>query len=245
MTGAGRRGGIGAAICRALAAKGVNLAFTHWAAYDRSMPWGADEDGPTALQQELRALGVRAAQRAFDLAQPSAAADILDWAVEAIGRPTILVNNAAHSERDGYETLDAAGIDAHYAVNMRGAMLLSVEFARRYAGGPDGRIIFLTSGQTLGGMPDELAYAATKGATEAFVRSLAPAVVSKGITVNAIDPGPTDTGWMTDEVKSALRAHAPTGRLGTPEDAAAVVAFLASPQAGSITGQIIHARGGF
>ena len=87
---------------------------------------------------------------------------------------SILVNNAAHSTHDGYEALDAATLDAHYAVNMPGAMLLSVEFARRYGAGQDRRIIFLTSGQSVGAMPDELAYAATKGATEAFVRRWHP-----------------------------------------------------------------------
>lgn len=196
------------------------------------------------LQQELRALGVRAEHRAFDLAQPSTPARILDWARQAIGPPSILVNNAAHSTRDGYAALDAATLDAHYAVNMRGAMLLSAEFARRYEPGPDGRIIFLTSGQSVGPMPDELAYAATKAATEAFVRSLAPAVAAKGITVNAIDPGPTDSGWMTDETKRELRSRAPLDRLGTPDDAAGLVAFLASPRSGWITGQVIHSRGG-
>jgi 3-oxoacyl-[acyl-carrier protein] reductase len=207
------------------------VAFTHWAAYDRSMPWGADQEGPVVLQQELRELGVRAEHRAFDLAQPSTPAAILDWARQAIGPPSILVN-------------DAATLDAHYAVHMRGAMLLSVEFARRYDAGPDGRIIFLTSGQSVSAMPDELAYAATKGASEAFVRSLAPAVASKGITVSAIDPGSTDSGWMTDETKRELRSRTPLGRLGTPEDAAGLVAFLASPRSGWITGQVIHSRGG-
>jgi 3-oxoacyl-[acyl-carrier protein] reductase len=220
------------------------VAFTHWAAYDQSMPWGADQEGPAVLQQEIQELGVRAEQRAFDLAQPSTPARILDWAGEAIGPPSVLVNNAAHSTRDGYEALDAATLDAHYAVNVRGALLLSLEFARRYDGGPDGRIVFLTSGQSVGAMPDELAYAATKGATEAFVRSLAPAVATKGITVNAIDPGPTDSGWMTDEIKRELRSRAPLGRVGTPEDAASLVAFLASPRSGWITGQVIHSRGG-
>lgn len=196
------------------------------------------------LQQELRARGVRAEHRAFDLAQPSTPARILDWARQAIGPPSILVNNAAHSTRDGYEALDAATLDAHYAVNMRGAMLLSAEFARRYEPGHDGRIIFLTSGQSVGPMPDELAYAATKAATEAFVRSLAPAVAARGITVNAIDPGPTDSGWMPDETKRELRSRAPLDRLGTPEDAADLVAFLASPRSGWITGQVIHSRGG-
>ena len=78
--------------------------------------------------------------------------------------------------RDGFEKLDARDLDAHYAVNVRGAALLSVEFARRFSGKSGGRIIYLTSGQDLGPMPGELAYAASKGAITAFMRSLAKEV---------------------------------------------------------------------
>ena len=92
-------------------------------------------------------------------------------------------------------------------------------------------------------MPDELAYGATKGAIEAFTRSLAPAVAPKGITVNAVDPGPTDSGWITSELRDVLLPRFPMGRLGT--DAARLVAWLASPDAGWVTGQVIHSRGGF
>jgi 3-oxoacyl-[acyl-carrier protein] reductase len=94
-------------------------------------------------------------------------------------------------------------------------------------------------------MPDELAYGATKGAIEAFTRSLAPALAAKGITVNAVDPGPTDTGWITPELREVLLPRFPLGRLGTPLDAARLVAWLASQDAGWVTGQVIHSRGGF
>jgi 3-oxoacyl-[acyl-carrier protein] reductase len=157
----------------------------------------------------------------------------------------VLVNNSAHSTRDGYETLDAATLDGHYAVNLRAVALLSVGFARRFGGRSGGRIINLTSGQSLGPMPGELAYAATKGAVEAFTRTLAAEVGHKGITVNAVNPGPTDTGWMTKELKQELASKFPAGRVGEPEDAARLVAFLASEEAIWITGQIIHSEGGF
>ena len=91
----------------------------------------------------------------------------------------------------------------HYAVNMRATLLLAVEFARR-AKALDrlsGRIISMSSGQDWGPMPGELAYAATKGAIEAFTLSLASELAPLGITVNAVDPGPTDTGWMTDQMR--------------------------------------------
>jgi len=92
-------------------------------------------------------------------------------------------------------------------------------------------------------MPGELAYATSKGAISAFTRSLAKEVGSKGITVNAVDPGPTDTGWMSDQVKSRLAECSAMGRVGLPGDAARLVVFLASAAADWISGEVIHARG--
>jgi 3-oxoacyl-[acyl-carrier protein] reductase len=245
VTGASRRGGIGAAICRALAEKGADIFFTHWRAYDAGASWGEDEVGPEALLEELRNTGIRAEEMAVDLSLPESPEKVLDTATRLFGPPSILVNNAAHSEHDGYKRLDASILDAHYAVNIRATALLSVEFARRSAQSSGGRIINLTSGQSLGPMPGELAYVASKGAVEAFTRTLAAEVGHKGITVNAVNSGPTDTGWMTEEVKEELSAKFPTGRVGKPEDAARLVAFLASDEAAWITGQIIHSEGGF
>ena len=94
-------------------------------------------------------------------------------------------------------------------------------------------------------MPDELAYAASKGAVEAFTVSLSPAVAPLGITVNAVNPGPTDTGWIDPDLARALLPKFPFGRLGAPEDAARLVAWLASDDAAWITGQIINSEGGF
>ena len=93
-------------------------------------------------------------------------------------------------------------------------------------------------------MPHELAYAATKGGVDAFTLSLSAATAGRGITVNAVDPGPTDTGWLRAEQRAGLLARAPMGRLGAPQDAARVVAFLASEEAGWVTGQVIRSRGG-
>ncbi len=243
VTGASRRRGIGSAVCRALAADGVDIFFTYWRPYDRTMPWGADEDEPTRLREEVLSKGVRCESLEVDMSLPDSAAQIMNEVEQRLGKPSILINNAAYSTRDGYEALNAQTLDAHYAVNMRGTMLLSVEFARRYPGGLGGRIISLTSGQSVTAMPEELAYIATKGAIEAFTFSLSASLASRGIMVNAIDPGATDTGWMSDDEKQHLIESNPQGRVGQPEDAARLIAFLASEAAGWITGQIIHSRG--
>jgi 3-oxoacyl-[acyl-carrier protein] reductase len=245
VTGASRRRGIGGAICRALAGEGADIFFTHWGPFDRTQPVGEDPEAPNALCEELRGMGVRAEGMELNLSHPDSPERLLDAATERVGPVSILINNAAYSTRDGFERLDAETLDAHYAVNLRAAALLSVGFARRYSGGPGGRIINLTSGQSLGPMPEELAYAATKGAIEAFTVTLAAEVGHKGITVNAVNPGPTDTGWMPEDLKRVLSTKFPAGKVGEPEDAARLVAFLAGDEARWITGQIIHSEGGF
>lgn len=244
VTGASRRIGIGAAICRALATAGHDIAFAHWQPYDRASVWSADEDGPTALLAELHGIGVRAEAIEADLSQPETPAVLLDAVIARIGFPRVLVNNAAYSTHNDYASLDAAALDAHYAVNVRATALLSAEMARRWPGGV-GRIVNMTSGQSRGPMPEELAYAASKGAIEALTISLSAGVAPLGITVNAVNPGPTDTGWMDHELKELLLPKFPFGRIGEPADAARLVAFLASDDAAWITGQIIHSEGGF
>ena len=92
-------------------------------------------------------------------------------------------------------------------------------------------------------MPGELAYAASKGAVTAFTRSLAKEVTHKGITVNAVDPGPTDTGWMSEDIKVHLTAENGFGRIGLPEDAARLILFLASAAGEWISGEVMHSRG--
>jgi 3-oxoacyl-[acyl-carrier protein] reductase len=246
VTGTSRRRGIGAAICLALAQAGTDIFFTHWSPYDHRMPWGAEEDEPTQLQKQVQALGVRCEHLMIDLGTPDAAQRIMQTVEEQLGRASILVNNATHDDTDApFDQLDASTLDAYYAVNMRGTMLLSIEFARRFSLPSGGRIINLTSGQGIGPMPGKLAYIATKGAIDAFTTTLAVEVAPRGITVNAVDPGPTDTGWMTEELKRELLPRFPMGRIGQPEDAARLITFLASEDAGWVTGQIIRSRGGF
>jgi 3-oxoacyl-[acyl-carrier protein] reductase len=203
-----------------------------------------DEDGPAELLNELLKMGVRAVAIEADLSDPQAPAALLDEVTERIGFPRVLINNAAHSTHTDYASLDAASLDAHYAVNLRATALLSAELARRWPGGP-GRIVNMTSGQSQGPMPNELAYAASKGAIEALTLSLSAGIAPLGITVNAVNPGPTDTGWMDAELKQELLWKFPFGRIGEPADAARLIAFLASDDAAWITGQVIHSEGGF
>jgi 3-oxoacyl-[acyl-carrier protein] reductase len=238
ITGVSHGNGIGAAICRKLASEGAAIFFTHW---------GANTDWVKQFEGSIREYGVRCGNLEIDLADPGAPFNVLETVTAELGLPAILVNNAAHSSRDGYMNLDAKTLDEHYAVNMRATFLLSVEFARRFRQSPmpAGRIINLTSGQALGPMPGELAYAATKGAISAFTLSLSAELAPLGITVNAVNPGPTDTGWMNEEIKQAILPKFPLGRIGVPEDAAHLVAFLASEEAEWITGQVLNSEGGF
>ena len=244
ITGVGRLAGIGAAIARELSAAGAAVFITYHHAYDAAMPWMVGANEPDQLLQMLRAEGQRAEGVDIDLSDPAAPAALFASAADALGPIDILVNNAAYSTRDGIDALLAQTIDRHYEVNVRGMMLLCAEFVRRFKKRAGGRIINLTSGQGLGPMPGELAYVATKGAVDAFTLSLSAEVAGRGITVNAVDPGITDTGWIDDTLRAQFLQDAPTGRVGTPADAARLIAFLASEEAGWITGQIIRSRGG-
>jgi 3-oxoacyl-[acyl-carrier protein] reductase len=243
VTGASRTIGIGAAIARELAQAGADVFITYYRPYDTETGVAADPTEAESLLAELRELGVRAAGLELDLGDPTAAPRLFDQVESVLGPVTILVNNAAYSTRDGIERLTAEGLDNHYRLNLRGMALLCAEFVKRFSG-QAGRIINMSSGQGVGPMPGELAYAATKGAVEAFTVSLSAEVGSRGITVNAVDPGATDTGWMTAELKVQLAAQTTLGRVAVPQDAARLIRFLASDEAGYITGQVIHSRGG-
>ncbi|MDQ3020338.1 MAG: SDR family oxidoreductase [Bacteroidota bacterium] len=245
VTGASRLKGIGAAICLSLAKEGADIFFTFWREYDRSKPWGIDENEPDILMKEIKKCGVRCEKLETDLSGENVSSLIFNEVETKLGNPLILINNAAHSEGLSIEDMNAYILDRHYKVNIRGTCLLSLEFIKRFKRDSGGRIINITSGQSRGPMIGEIAYATTKGAIDAFTLTLSAEVASKGITVNAINPGPTDTAWMSEEIKKNILPKFPMGRIGMPSDAARLVCFLASDEAEWITGQVIHSEGGF
>jgi 3-oxoacyl-[acyl-carrier protein] reductase len=244
VTGVSRREGIGFAVARRLLDDGAHVLIHSWAAHDAEQPWGADPGGIEAVLAELGGAGERLAHVEADLAQPGAPARVIDAAVERFGAVDVLVANHARSSYMGLADVTAAELDACWAVNARAVILLVQAFAA-CAARPARRIVLFTSGQHLGSMADELAYAATKGAVHQMTRSLADALAADAITVNAVNPGPVDTGWPSDELRDELRDRFPQGRWGRPEDIAPVVAWLASEDSGWVTGQVIDAEGGF
>ena len=250
VTGVSRRAGIGYAIARRLGALGASLFLHHHAPHDHDQPWGADPGGPQAVADAIA--GALAGDDAtvhhqgLDLAAADAPAQLIGAATDAFGHLDILVCNHARSGGDGpLGRLDAAMLDAHWAVNTRSAILLAQAFAARHDGRPGGRIIFMTSGQDLGPMTGEIAYAASKGALASITRTLADSLADKTITLNTVNPGPVDTGYATPEAHETVRRHFPQGRWGTPDDPARLIAWLTTDEAAWITGQVINTEGGF
>jgi len=136
-------------------------------------------------------------------------------------------------------------LDAHWAVNARSAILLAQAFAAQHDGRPGGRIIFMTSGQDLGPMRNEVAYATAKGALASITRTLADQLADRAITLNTVNPGPVDTGYAPPDVHEAVRRRFPQARWGDPDDPARLIAWLATDEAAWITGQVINTEGGF
>jgi 3-oxoacyl-[acyl-carrier protein] reductase len=237
ITGVTRRAGLGAAIARELVEAGAFVFITHFREYDKRQAWGVTPDEPESI---LAALGDQCAGIDLDLSGPSAAVDLFNHAGSRFGQVDILVNNAAHWEPGGIRHVSAEQLDRHYAVNLRAAVLLCSEFVRHRRAGIGGRIVNVTSGQGQGPMPGELAYAVTKAGLDALTLSLAADLAPAGVTVNAIDPGPIDTGWMTPDLRTSLTAASPAGTLARPEDLAAVVRLLCTEAAARITGRIIR-----
>jgi 3-oxoacyl-[acyl-carrier protein] reductase len=148
-----------------------------------------------------------------------------------------------HCESVNSSILDTTveSFDRHFAVNARATWLLIREFGRRFSAVPGaGRIIALTSDHTVHNLP----YGASKGALDRITLAAAHELAHLGITANVVNPGPVDTGWMTETLRESLREQTPLGRLGRPTDTADIVSFLCSAQGGWVNGQLLHSDGG-
>jgi 3-oxoacyl-[acyl-carrier protein] reductase len=244
VTGCSRKLGIGFAIAKRLAAQGADLCVHAFRPYDAQQPWGVGRKSMEQLLADLKSAGGNVIHVEADFMDPHAPDEVMQAAVEAFGHVDILVANHAYSTMGALEDLTAAEIDRHLLVNVRATLLLVKAFAAQHDNRPGGRVIFMTSGQHLGPMPGELAYIASKGALHPLATSLAAHLAPRGITVNVVNPGATDTGYASKELYAEILALEPQGRWGEPDDAARLIAWLCSDEARWITGQVINSTGG-
>jgi 3-oxoacyl-[acyl-carrier protein] reductase len=233
VTGASR--GIGAAIAKRLAADGARVVVN----YAKS---------PEAAQEVVKAIkqaGGEAIAVKCDISQPSEIPAMFDEVKKAYGQLDILVNNAGVMDRRPITEVDAAHVDKHYQINVRGLLLCTVEGLKLLPRG--GKIINVSSTITRLAIPGSSVYTSTKGAIDMITQVLASELGPRGITVNAISPGATDTdmnsGMTEEEYKQTMQLTA-LGRMGTSEDIADATAFLATEDARWITGERIAASGG-
>lgn len=239
-----RRTGIGFAVVRRLLEDGMKVLLHSFTPSAADSP--ESEEGVEAVLAELGGVSERLRHVEDDLGDPDTPRRLIGAAVEAFGSFDALVVNHAHGSEQSLDTVTVEELDRAWAVNARATVLLTREFAKGHDDArPDGRIVLFTSGQHLGPMPGELPYVVSKGAMHQVTRTLADELADRGITVNAINPGPVDTGWPSDELRESLRSSFPAGRWGRPEDIAPVVAWLVSPGSAWMTGQVIDAEGGF
>jgi 3-oxoacyl-[acyl-carrier protein] reductase len=239
VTGVSRRAGIGFAITRRLVAVGAQVFAQGWTPHDASQAWGTDAVGPDAV----RALGGGVRYGEADFADPDAPRSVVTSARAAFGHLDLLIVNHARSGHGRLSNTTADELDAFLHENVRAAILLVKEFASQHDGRPGGRVVLMTSGQHLAPMSREVAYAVSKGALHQATKTLADELIDRGITVNTVNPGPTDTGW--DISTRDPNPSMPMGRWGEPDDAARLVVWLCSDEAGWITGQVIDSEGGF
>ncbi|GAA4266576.1 SDR family oxidoreductase [Frondihabitans peucedani] len=240
LTGVGRRENIAAACALRLARDGWDVALVTWAAYDRTMTWGDRPDDVAELAAEIEALGRRAVVLAADLADPAVAEGLVERAASELGPVSGLV--LSHSQSVDSSILDTSveSFDLHFAVNVRAAWLLIRGLASQVPEG-GGSIVALTSDHTVHNLP----YGASKGALDRIVIAAARELAHLGLSSNALNPGPVDTGWMDDDTRRVLTERQPTGRLGTPAQIAETVRFLLSPEGHWVSGQLIKADGAF
>jgi 3-oxoacyl-[acyl-carrier protein] reductase len=245
VTGVSRRRGIGTALARRLLEDGALVLAQSCSDYDAGKPYGADPEGADAVLADLAPHGDLLRHVALDLAEPAAPRRLVGEAVTAFGGIDILVVNHTRAPEQSLTSVTAEELDRTWAVNVRATLLLVQAFAATHDDRRPGRVVLFTSGQHLGPMGGDIPYTATKGAIHQLTLTLSDVLADRGITVNAVNPGPTDTGWAPPELTERLAAAFPARRWGTPDDAARLVAWLVSDEAAWVTGQVIDSEGGF
>jgi 3-oxoacyl-[acyl-carrier protein] reductase len=180
-----------------------------------------------------------------DLGNAATAEGLIAAAGELLGHIDVLVCNHAHGgDAVSLNDLSAESLDRHWAVNTRATLLLTKAFASQHDGRRGGRVIWMTSGQTLGPMSSNLAYVASKAALAGATWSVADDLIGQRISLNTINPGPVNTGYL-DDAPPALLERFPQQRFGEPDDPARLIAWLVSDDGEWMSGQVLNSEGGF